>query len=302
MNSNQDLMTVTAFFSVLFHAVVILGISFKLPEIAAVKNTDNTLEVVLVNRSNNEAPTNASTVSTNNNQGGGADEEEATTPLPYKALDPAPVESIKMTAKQEIESSLTPDKLLTVQTASLEIEEKAQEETKLEAKQKQTGEHKITTKSKRQLERERLIAKLNQEWQDYQKRPRKKYLAPTTKEHEAASYLDQWRKKLERTGNSTYPLQIRAQKLSGTVILAVELNRNGTISSIQITNPSPHKVLNDTALRFVRDASPYAAMPSDLYPDTNILVITRALHFLNNNSLSSSDASSARAKLARPSL
>ena len=297
MKSNQDLLSVTAFFSVLFHVLVILGISFKLPEIAAIKNTDNTLDVVLINRANDETPEAADTVSSNNNQGGGTDENEASTPLPYKALNPAPVESIKMTAEQTPQSSIAPDQLITAPIASITVEKQNPDKTKLEAKQKQTGNQKITTKSQRQLERERLIAKLSQSWEDYQKRPQKKYLAPTTKEHEAAEYLDQWRKQVEAVGNANYPLQARVQELSGTLILTVEINRNGTIHAIQVNNPSPHKVLNDSALRFVRDASPYTPFPDDLYPDTDILVITRAFHFLKNNRLSSSDASSARTKL-----
>jgi len=43
VNENQDLISVTAFFSMLFHAVIILGISFKLPDISARTNTDNSL-------------------------------------------------------------------------------------------------------------------------------------------------------------------------------------------------------------------------------------------------------------------
>ena len=255
------------------------------------------MDVVLINRSNNEAPQEADTVSSSNNQGGGTDDNEASTPLPYKSLNPAPVESIKMTAEQTPESSLAPDQLITAQSSTIAVEKQSPDETKLKAKQKQTGKQKITTRSQRQLERQRLIAKLSQSWEDYQKRPQKKYLAPTTKEHEAAEYLDDWRKKVETMGNANYPTQARAQELSGTLILTVEINRNGTISSIQINNPSVHKVLNDSALRFVRDASPYAPFPDDLYPDTDILVITRAFHFLKNNRLSSSDASSARTKL-----
>ena len=46
---NRDLLSVTAFFSALIHVVLILGISFKLPDIAARNNTDNYLDVILLN-------------------------------------------------------------------------------------------------------------------------------------------------------------------------------------------------------------------------------------------------------------
>jgi len=179
-------------------------------------------------------------------------------------------------------------------TPSFSIKKKAPKETKLQSKNKTLGPDKITTKSKRQLERERLIAKLNQSFEDYQKRPNKEFLSPTTSKHEAAKYLDDWRKKLETVGNANYPVQAKAKSLSGTLILTVEINRNGTIASVQINNPSPHKLLNDAAVRFVRDASPFDSFPDEINKNTDILVITRAFHFLKNNRLTSSDASGQR--------
>jgi len=292
MNGNQDLISVTAFFSALCHAIVILGISFKLPDIAAVENTDNTLDVVLVNSSNNEAPTDAETVSNTDNQGGGRDEKEASTPIPYKPVNASPVESIKMTAEVKTRTTLAPDQLVTGTQSAVQIERSKPDENAVKIEQQQTGRDKITTKSQRQLERERLIAKINQSIEDYQKRPTKEYLSPTTAKHEAAKYLDDWRKRVEVVGNANYPVQAKAKSLSGTLILTVEINRNGTIHSIQVNNPSPHKILNDSAMRFVRDASPFSSFPDEIDSNTDILVITRAFHFLSNNRLSSSDASS----------
>ena len=294
MSGNQDLLSVTAFFSALLHAVVILGVSFKLPEIADIDNMDNALDVVLINAPNNRESDDAEVVSNSDTQGGGKDEREATSPLPYETVAPSPVESIKRIADQQAVNTISPDQIITARTAELQVARKAPEKTKLKANNESKGPDLITTKSQRQLERERLIAKLSQNWEDYQKRPNKEYLSPSTKKHEAAEYLDAWRKKVEVVGNSNYPAQARAKSLSGTLILTVEINRNGTIADISIINPSPHKLLNDAALRFVRDASPFSAFPDEIDLDTDILVITRAFHFLRNNRLSSSDASSAR--------
>ena len=294
MNSNKDLLSVTAFFSALLHAVVILGISFQLPDIAAIKNTDNTLDVVLVNQSNNLVPEEAETISTNSNLGGGEGEEEATSPLSYKPINSSPVESIKLTADQNEVSTLAPDQLISAQSAEVNIKKEQVQDTKLKTQDASQGSDIISTKAQRKLERERLIAKLNQRWNEYQKRPNKKYLSPTTKEHKSAKYLDDWRKRVEVVGNANYPVQAKARALSGTLILTVEINRNGTINTIIVNAPSPHKLLNDAAVRFVRDASPYEAFPDDMETDVDIIVITRAFHFLRNNRLSSSDASSSR--------
>ena len=294
MDQNQDLLSVTAFFSALVHAIIILGISFKLPDIKALENTDNTLDVVLINTPNDEVPVESDTVSTSDNLGGGEDDKEASSPIPYRVVTPSPVQSIKKTATQESNNTKTPDQFITAQTAEVAINKKPQQETKLQSKPKTTGEDRVTTKTQRQLERERLVAKLSQSFEDYSKRPKKEFLSPTTSKHEAAKYLDDWRKKVVAVGNANYPIQAKAKGIYGTLILTVEINRNGTIAAIQINNPSPHKILNDAAMRFVRNASPFDSFPDSINVDTDILVITRAFHFLENNRLSSSDASSQR--------
>lgn len=294
MKSSLDLLSVTAFFSALVHAVLILGISFKLPDLAESGNADNTLDVVLVSNSNNEVPLEAKTISSSNNQGGGEDDKEASTPVPYKPTEASPIESIKLTAEQKTVSSVSPDQLITGSGSQVRVQRKNPNQTDLEYQVERKGRDKITTKSVRELERERLIAKINQSFEDYSKRPNKEYLSPTTTQHEAAKYLDDWRKKVEIVGNADYPLQAKARSLAGTLILTVEINRNGTIHSINVNNPSPHKVLNDSAVRFVRNASPFSSFPDEIDPNTDVLVITRAFHFLSNNRLSSSDASSER--------
>ncbi|MFT5136531.1 MAG: protein TonB [Arenicella sp.] len=294
MNSSLDLLSVTAFFSALVHAVLILGISFKLPDLAETENTDNTLDVVLVNNTNNEVPLDAKTISSSNNQGGGEDDKEASSPVPYKPTAVSPIDSIKLTAEQKTISSISPDQLITGAGSQVRVQRKNPNQTELKYKVKRKGLDKITTKSARELERERLIAKINQSMEDYSKRPNKEFLSPTTAQHEAAKYLDDWRKKVESVGNTNYPLQAKARSLAGTLILTVEINRNGTIASIQVNNPSPHKILNDSAVRFVRDASPFSSFPDEIDANTDILVITRAFHFLSNNRMSSSDASSQR--------
>lgn len=274
--------------------VVILGVSFKLPELASLENTDNTLDVVLINNANNQTPEEAETVSSSDNLGGGQDALEASTPLPYKAIDPSPIDSVKLTAEQEVVTERNPDKLLTADAAKITVQNETPKETKLEIREQSTGKDKITTKSARQLERERLIAKLSKEWQDYQKRPNKEYLSPTTMSNEAATYLDAWRKKVEKVGNANYPVKAQAQGLTGTLILSVEINRDGTISSVLINKPSEHKILNDAALRFVRRAAPYAAFSDEIDRETDILVITRAFHFMSSNRLTTSDAAAQR--------
>lgn len=282
-SEHRDILSITAFCSVLLHAVIILGISFKMPDIAARDNTDNTLDVVLLNSSNKKARDEADLVSSENNLGGGDGEQDAESPIPWKAVNPQPIQSVEKTAKQRNRTSITPDQYLTSADSNVTIQRTNPEKTQLKINGEKDGKDKLTTNA-RQLERERLIAKMSQEWKAYQKRPKKEFLGPNTKEHGAAEYLDEWKKRVVTVGNANYPIQIKARKLSGTLIVSIEINKNGTIHDLKIISPSPHKLLNDSALRILRDASPYKAFPDEeFFRKTDILVITRAVHFLPDN-------------------
>ncbi len=280
MSEKGDIFNIALFFATLIHAVIILGVSFQMPDIAARNNNDNNLEIVLINSSNDIRDDEAQTISVEDNTGGGAQELEAQTPLPFEAVNPMPIESIQRTASSQTESIVAPDDILLSDTSTVVIAQREATETQIRTPQEATGPDLITTKSVRQLERERLIAKLKKDWVDYQKRPRKEFLSPTTKATEAARYLSKWIEKVQRVGNANMPEQIREQKLVGIVIVSVEIEENGTLSKIVLDRPSRHKVLNDYTKRLLRDASPFDPFPDEEYfKNINVLVITRSFEF-----------------------
>ncbi len=280
MAEKSDIFNIALFFATLIHAIIILGVSFQMPDIAARNNNDNNLEIVLINSSNDIRDDEAQTISVEDNTGGGAQEVEAQTPLPFEAVNPMPIESIQRTASSQTESVVAPDDILLSETSTVVIAQQEATETQIKTPQEATGPDLITTKSVRQLERERLIAKLKKDWVDYQKRPRKEFLSPTTKATEAARYLSKWIEKVQRVGNANMPEQIREQKLVGIVIVSVEIEENGTLSKIVLDRPSRHKVLNDYTKRLLRDASPFDPFPDEEYfKNINVLVITRSFEF-----------------------
>lgn len=280
--TQNDLLGVTAFFSVLLHTVIILGISFKLPEIAARDNTDHTLDVVLVNSANQREVEDAEFNSKFDNEGGGTDDKDGSTPLPWKAVNPSPIQSVKKVAKQVNATTIAPDQLIMAKTGEISVSKPATAQTELKLTTPTNGQDKINA-NQRQLEKERLLAKINRIQEEYNKRPKKEFLGPNSKGLGAAEYLDSWKQRVERLGNVNYPTQLRARELSGTVIATVEVNRNGTVHRIIINNPSPHKLLNDYTQRILRDASPYQVFPEeDFFEKIDILVVTRAFIFKEN--------------------
>ncbi len=128
-----------------------------------------------------------------------------------------------------------------------------------------------------------LSAQIRRKLQAKAERPRRKFISASTKEYKYASYMEAWRSKVERVGNLNYPEAARKRKLSGSLILDVALNDDGSINQITVRRSSGHKVLDDAAIRIVKLASPYSPFPDQIRKETDILHITRTWQFLNNH-------------------
>ena len=280
MQERSDIISVTSFFSVLVHAVIILGVTFKFPEIANRPNVDNNLEIVLLNSTNSIRDDDAQTISIEDNAGGGTADQEAASVLDYVPTPSDPIESIKLTAESQNLTTTSPETVLTAEVGAITLPTTPETETALKTPTNDAGTDIVTTKSLRQLERERLIAKIQKEQSDYQKRPKKLFLSPSTKAEGAARYLLNWKTEVQRVGNTNLPQKIRDQQLVGIVIISVEINPNGTISQIIVNTPSRHKILNDYAKQILRQASPFDPFPdADYFKGKDILVITRSFEF-----------------------
>jgi len=94
--------------------------------------------------------------------------------------------------------------------------------------------------------------------------------------------MEAWRSKVERIGNLNYPDEARKRKLSGSLILDVALNPDGSVNDVVVRRSSGQKILDDAAIRIVHLAAPFAPFPADIRKDTDILHITRTWQFLNN--------------------
>jgi TonB family protein len=90
---------------------------------------------------------------------------------------------------------------------------------------------------------------------------------------------DEVKQQVERVGNLNYPEQAKRQNLTGSLVLDVAINPDGSISAVQVLRPSRHKLLDDAAVRIVELAGPYAPLPPDIRAEVDILHITRTWKF-----------------------
>lgn len=290
MNHHYDLLSITAFFSGLVHAVFILGVGFSPSDVINPNNIEHTLDIALIKKPNNDKPLEAKTIATHDNAGGGVhDHDASSSPVLLETIISSPIESIKMITRHHNVNTTTPNKLINRHNSEIKVIAEPLEESHPKLIKSTVGTNVLTTEALRQLEKERLIAKLNKSIEDYHKRPKKEFLSPTTKQHEAAEYLERWRRKVVATGNANYPVQAIKQSLHGSLILTVEIKRDGSLHAIHINRPSAHKILDDAAVWFVRDAAPFGVFPENINKNTDILVVTRSFKFLKNNRLIDSD-------------
>lgn len=130
-------------------------------------------------------------------------------------------------------------------------------------------------------------AELQQRLDSRAHRPRQKYISANTREHRYAAYMEAWRAKVERIGNINYPDEARERELSGSLLLDVALNPDGSVIEITVRHSSGHKVLDDAAVRIVELAAPYAPFPDDVRREVDVLHITRTWKFLDTDQFSS---------------
>ena len=124
----------------------------------------------------------------------------------------------------------------------------------------------------------RLEGEINKSVDEYNKRPRKKFIGARTEEYRFAQYIEDWRRKVERIGTLNYPEASRGKRY-GSLVLTASTNHDGSLNRVDINRYSGYKVLDDAAKRIVQMASPYAPFPPDIRRDTDILEITRTWYF-----------------------
>ncbi len=126
------------------------------------------------------------------------------------------------------------------------------------------------------------VATLANRVQAYSALPRKTFVAPAAQASPYAAYLDAWRTRIETIGTQHFPEEARG-RIYGTLRITVSIRRDGSLAGFDIDQPSPHAVLNQAARRIVQMAAPFAPFPPDLARDTDVLVITRTWHFVNDS-------------------
>jgi protein TonB len=278
-SSVADRFGVTFLFSLIAHAVVVLGITFS---VAVQPTSLPALDVILVQSASGETPDKADFLAQASNQGGGESEKAMRPTDPLSSPIPKPVAGVVPRPTETgapRPTAPTKNELLTTRAAERSVV--TANETPDAPDLKAPNEREII---ERKLEMARLAQEIQRETEQYAKRPKRKFISANTKEYAYASYMAAWVARIERIGNLNYPDEARRQEVHGQLVLTVGLNRDGSVKSVDIIQPSGHKILDDAAIRIVNLATPFNPLPTkgDVVDE---LYITRTWQFLEGNIL-----------------
>jgi protein TonB len=132
----------------------------------------------------------------------------------------------------------------------------------------------------------RIEGQISRQLEEYNQRPRKKFIGARVEEYRFAQYVEDWRQKIERIGNLNYPDAAKG-RLYGSLVLTVIIKSNGDLDRVEINRSSGQRLLDDAARRIVQMSAPFAAFPEAIRRDTDVLEITRTWTFTNADRLRS---------------
>lgn len=304
----MSVMSIAIWLSLWAHAAI-LSIHFE-PELKKFRDNLPVLEVVLVNAKTQAKPENTEVYAQANLDRGGNTEldrkmktampalkqqkaefsvkPEAVTKKAAKAAKPAAEETREQKNVAALEKQA--QALMTQINAANIVESKQTQ--KAAAKEADTDDQKMPNRklnladiTATALEMDRLEAIISKQQDEYQKRPKRKFVGGRTKEYRYALYVEAWRQKVEKVGNLNYPEAAKNLKLYGQLQLTVSIKADGNIESIEINRSSGHKVLDAAARHIVEMGAPYARFPDDIHKEIDVLSITRTWTFTKEDNL-----------------
>lgn len=286
--------------SVLLHAIVLLGLKFSPPDLHRLKDNLPALDVILVNAKSPSRPEKAEALAQANLDRGGNTEanRRMKSPLPVPKNPPHETSAVREAEMQQAAAQAAHLETETVRRTQKvkELEQRVQQTmTQINAQHplEQTPAPAATAKTEltaselvaKSLEAVRLEAEIAREQDNYQKRPKRKFIGARVQEYRFAAYVEAWRQKVEKIGNLNYPEEAKIQKLYGQLRMTVSIRADGSIESLEINQSSGHQILDDAARRIVELSAPYAEFSADMRRDTDILSITRTWTFTHEDTL-----------------
>lgn len=250
--------------SVLLHGAL-LAVRFTAPDSFRFKPVDPGLEVILVNAKHDRAPVKAEALAQANLDGGGnAQSGRSKSPLPDMRRS-EDGDGLK-TVQRRIEELEQQQRMLTQSNKKHRTKAPpVKERPRPEVQQHLNGQD-VAESVKEIMRREAEIAK---RIEDENKRPRKTFISPSTREVGYAMYFDSVRQRIEKFGTLNFP-QKDGKKLYGELTMSIAIFQDGNIyrterdDGITVERSSGNPALDEAAKRIVRRAAPFGSFAKNM--------------------------------------
>ena len=235
--------------SIAVHAVL-LTVRFVDPQAFNRVFEDTPLEVILVNAHTGERPIKAQAIAQAAMAGGGdAEQGRTSSPLPPALLSETGDDSEAQTQLQLQQLQERQNLLLAqvkAQLAALPAPDLRQPSAAADQIQRE----------ERRRELSKLLAEIERRISQENKRPRKRYIGPATREEVYAVYYDHLRRRIEDKGTDNFP-EVGGKKLYGELTMGVTVDLDGRIHQIEMVESSGNRALDRRAEAIVRSAAPF---------------------------------------------
>ena len=309
--NDMHIFRIAIWLSILVH-VALLSITFKSTIQKKFGDHFPVLEVLLVNAKTASQPDHAENVAQTNLDRGGNTEQDRKMKSALPSLKPQPTEltstptprakASASAAQKSVDTPQPQKRVADLEKTAQALMTQIRSTHKIESNPAQKSMDKEANTGKQEnpsktlnledinasaMEIEHLEAIISKQQDDYQKRPKRKFIGARAKEYRYALYVDAWRQKVEQIGNLNYPAAARDQQLYGQLQMTVSIRADGSIENIELNRSSGHKILDAAAKHIVEMGAPYARFPEDISKEIDVLSITRTWTFTKEDNLSS---------------
>lgn len=263
LSSQNPGLSIAITVSVLAHCVL-LAVRFTAPDAFRFKPDDPGLEVILVNAKHDKKPLKADALAQVNLDGGGnADKGRAKSPLPdmRKTEDGDSIEATKRRIAQleALQQRMLAQAIKRTPFSTPHATDLAQPK---EAPQPDGTDQRDSRKIIA-----RTVAEISKEIEDYNKRPKKTQITPSTRAVPYAMYYNALREKIQKLGTLNFPHH-GSKQLYGELLIYLPVYQDGTIykkeGGMRVEYSSGVAGLDRAALRIIERSAPFSRFPDNM--------------------------------------